>query len=180
MIDDKEWHVMIDLETLGTGDRSVVTQLGWASFCPHEEGVLMSGKWALDPQEQLDLGRKADWSTIAWWLRQDEEARLTMANAQGYKLKDALHLFKDKFEWRFVDGIWGHGATFDISLLGSLHDLVGLRHPWPFKAVRDTRTLFWAAPEIEWPRNPVKHDAEQDARAQAVAIQRALKELGSL
>lgn len=174
-------HVMIDLETLGTGPRSVVTQLGWALFDGEAEveGVLSSGRYDLDPQGQLDAGRVVDWATIQWWLTQDEGARKAMATKGArMSVKEALSAFERAIpSWHTIDGVWGHGATFDISLMQSLLDDVKRREPWSFRAVRDTRTLFAFAPETSWPVNPVKHDAEQDAKAQAVAVQRALRAL---
>lgn len=169
-------NLMIDLETLGTGHRSVVTQLGWATFDleGREEGPILHGCYTLDPQQQLDMGRKADWSTIAWWLNQSQDARDAMREGPCRPLGAVLSSFRGQHDWEKVEGVWGHGATFDITLLESLHADMGLKAPWGFREVRDTRTLFAFAPAVEWPTNPVKHDAEKDAIAQAIAVQRAV------
>jgi hypothetical protein len=171
-------NIMIDLETLGTGHRSVVTQLGWAAFdLDGPEGVTASRRYSLDPEEQIKMGRKADWSTIAWWLGQSDAARKAMCEGPVSSLWNVIPTFDREHNWSLYEGVWGHGATFDITILESLHNEVDWRVPWNFKSVRDTRTLFSFAPKVEWPVNPVKHDSEQDAIAQAIAVQRAVRAL---
>lgn len=163
-------HVMFDTETLDTKTSGVVTQIGWCIFDINASKLGASGSVFLDPQEQMDRGRTVSWSTIKWWMQQDAEAIRRMVDAGRVSLNDALRLV-DECVPLDLEGVWGHGATFDISILQSLYELERRPVPWPFKLVRDTRTLFAVKPNFKWPRNPLRHDAENDAIAQAGAVQ---------
>lgn len=171
-------HLMIDLETLSTAPTAVVTQLGWCLFDPRAENVQAYGCLYLNPDVQIKNGLTVDWGTIAWWLKQDEASRSLMARPTlGVILpSEALVAVTRLFEARDVDGVWSHGACFDVAIVENLYRRANVRVPWDFRQVRDTRTLFWlAGPSLIWAKNDQKHSAEADAVCQALTVQRAIK-----
>lgn len=165
---------MVDLETLGTNPNCVVTQIGWALFDPAMDGLITdSGCFNVNPSEQIKRGRSVTWDTIAWWLEQNYDARMKMANSQiTESVTKTLGNFTNHFDWPNIRGVWGHGATFDISIMEDLlYDYV-YKSPWKYNAVRDTRTLFALRSHDKLPKANVAHDAEQDAIVQAKHVQK--------
>lgn len=169
--------MMIDLETLGTSSNAVVTQLGWALFDPKgNEGVYESGGVHLEVQQQIDHGLSIDWDTIKWWMRQTSDAREVLVSSVRSSVTTELVALSDKYIRRECSGVWSHGSNFDITIMENLYRRCGMKAPWGFRSIRDTRTLFSIAGDsLVWPKNRGKHIAEFDAIAQAIAVQRAFK-----
>ncbi len=67
---------------------------------------------------------------------------------------------------------WSHGASFDVVLCEAVFERLGIRTPWKFWNVRDTRTLYDFTGEKP-ARDRNHHHALYDAVAQAEAVQRA-------
>lgn len=168
-------HLMIDLETLDTTPDCVVTQIGWCTFELGASNFQAAGIFYPDIEYQINKGRKVSWSTLSWWFQQDEAARREMIQRDTNSLDFVLRRFKDNFDWSSIKGVWGHGATFDISIMENLFRQFKESIPWSHKEVRDTRTLFMLAPDVEWAKATVKHSARDDAIAQALTVQRAYK-----
>lgn len=174
-------HLMIDLETLGTDTNCVVTQIGYCLFdLDKPKSILFFDELHLDPQEQINYHRTITWPTLCWWNEQGEAARNNMFGKGKhpiFKLREALVTFKSRVEqtagsWNNIEGVWGHGISFDIMIMQDLFALNGERAPWSFRAPRDTRTLFMLNPDIEMVKADVKHSAMADAIAQALTVQK--------
>lgn len=170
-------HLMIDLETLSTENIAVITQIGYALFNPDDEGVTVQGCVFPDPREQEEhLCRHISVPTFMWWLNQSDGARDKMTRSTYIPVTDALHQFETAIAGTQIDGVWSHGATFDLVVLGSLYQRLDRKLPWDFRAPRDTRTVYWmAGPDFKVSDNPQKHSAEWDAVTQALDVQRALR-----
>ena len=175
--------VSIDLETLGVKPGSVITQIGLCAFNRRSESggiATMSGTLiTVNPQSMIDRGFIVDWSTVAWWLKQNEAARVAMADQRGHEIDHALFLVGDWFvehcgqdmkQYR----VWGYGCGFDCTQLEIAFQRLGLPVPWDFRQVRDLRTLvdLEAAMPVERPVPRVEHNALDDATAQAQWIQK--------
>ena len=168
----------VDLETLGTEPGAVITQIGLAAFNarPNNEAEreIMGQLIHVDPQSCLNLGMHVSWSTISWWLTQDDEARKGMALAMGIPVSEALDLVDRTAQIGMVERfrVWGNGATFDVTLLNELYRISCRKVPWQFRDVRDMRTLVDITPEdkIKWGVAKVAHNAMHDAIAQAQTI----------
>ena len=172
-------HIMIDLETLSTRMNAVIIEVGYCLFEPTGDGVDFSATFRLDVEEQIDTGRSMTWKTIQWWMKQDEAARMKIADPQGYEIF-GIEAFLDEFSnvipWGSIEGVWSHGAGFDIPILTDLYASAGLKEPWHYRTPRDTRTLFSLSP-MEMVPATMKHSAEADAIAQALTVQKSFKAL---
>lgn len=172
--------VSIDLETLGVRPGSVITQIGLCAFYqrPQSSGeATMSGTLiTVNPQTMIDRGFFVDWSTVSWWLKQNEAARTSMADQNGHDIDHALYRVGDWFanECKPDVRVWGHGCGFDCTQLEIAFQKLGLPVPWDFRRVRDLRTLIDLKPAdlVERPVPRVEHNALDDATAQAQWIQK--------
>ena len=143
--------ISFDLETLGVDPGCVITQIGACAFDvddPIAERQMFNT--FVDPQSCLDLGMTIKWSTIKWWLVQPEAARKAMVTDETVHISKALDELR---RWIVAIGdphsirVWGHGATFDISLLEDAYRRCGMTVPWFHRNVRDLRTLRALAPD---------------------------------
>src|SRR5260370_42586610 len=68
-----EYHVMVDLETMGTGHNAAITQIGAVLFTidgkihdEYDELVAL--------ESSMKAGMAVDAGTVKWWMTQDPEA----------------------------------------------------------------------------------------------------------
>lgn len=184
----KYTDVSIDLETLGTRLGSCITQIGLCAFSANypfagagrKEGLQLH----VNAQEQIDRGALVDWSTVSWWLQQEETARNALRAGQenAHDLEHALHLVNQWFREMFPDKepcVWGYGATFDVAQLEIAYQRMSVPMPWNFRNVRDLRTLvgLHADFQISRPRAQRAHIALDDAVAQAEWVQTITAEI---
>lgn len=170
-------HLMIDLETLGTETRSVILSAGYCVFDPalydpkDPKAILNSGHVFLDVEAQLYLRRTVSWNTIEWWMGQSEEARSQFFDElRRYDPSELFVILEALFGQYSFEGVWAHGSTFDITMLQTLAEDLDVKVPWDFRIIRDTRTLF-ATADAGTPHKPtVKHNAMEDAIAQALNV----------
>jgi exodeoxyribonuclease VIII len=166
--------VSIDLETLGVRPGSVITQIGLCAFNRDGSGSKSATNITVNPQTMIDRGFFVDWSTVSWWLKQNEAARVGMADQQGHEIDHALFRVGDWFANELgMDHkkycVWGHGCGFDCTQLEIAFQRLGMPVPWDFRNVRDLRTLidFAQAYAVPRPTPRVEHNAMDDAVAQA-------------
>lgn len=160
--------LMIDIETLGLGMRSVVTQIGYVV------GNLETGEVLEAPTDLwMDVyaqKRDIDFDTVRWWMKQDRAvsdavlvppdgvSRITAGEARA-RLEALVTQYAE------VD-VWASPAMFDLSILT---DLFGGVKPWVYNAERDMMTLRrWLDPDyaLAPPENGMQHLASADAKYQ--------------
>lgn len=129
----------------------------------------------VDPRSSLAAGFTVDWDTIAWWLREDENARNGMANAGlGYPVDKALVELNTWFVNTFRDQnfkrVWGNGSSFDLAMLQYAARKMGTVTPWSYRTERDMRTLVELCPDGMYVKPKIKHDALEDAIAQSKTV----------
>lgn len=156
-------NVMVDLETLGTANNSVIISMGAVAF-DNEGNTLSTFYRRIDPQSCVDAGLKVDVSTVMWWMKQSDAARAAF-NEKGVPLQIALEEF---YLWFPEDAcLWGNGATFDNVLLTNAYKALGMKTPWPYWGDRCYRTVKALYPEIAaGPFEGAAHNALDDARHQ--------------
>lgn len=165
-------HIMLDIETLGTRPGAVVLSAALVRFSDEAQVSIN-----LNIADQQAIGLEIDPATHQWW-RTQEAARLYAATKDAYPLKGALAYLR---EWLHAAGgesplIWCHGATFDAPLLKEVYRRAGIACPWPFWAVRDTRTLYdLASIDPKAYAVPPPHIALNDALGQTRAAVAAMR-----
>lgn len=131
-------HIMIDLETLGTGADSVFIAIGAIYFDPKTGELGKEFYENIDWQSSIDEGRTIDADTIKWWFQQNYDARMAIIE-DGESLAKVLNIFT-KFCGKYPI-VWGNGSSFDISILEHVYRQLKIPCPWPSWNVRDVRTI---------------------------------------
>lgn len=175
--------VMLDLETLGTAPGSVILSIGAVAFTPgvaEFEWLIFDAK-PIKVRSSRAAGLTIDEATLAWWLRQSNEARGLLESALdgegGFTLGEAL---RDFWAW-FPTGarLWGNGANFDNVLLRAAYTSLGAVDtpaPWPYYADYCFRTMKNMFKSVQAPEFVgVKHDALADALHQTRWLQAILE-----
>lgn len=176
--------VMIDLETLGTGDNSPIIQMAAVRFT--YEGTAAAPRGMVSTPEGgfcrnivADDWRGIEPATLLWWLHKDR----AVARARVFEQRDAVPLVVALQELRAwvleqgpVERIWADGPAFDLRLLRQAHARVGLVGVWEsfctHRMERDVRTLtrLPGADALKPIRVGVEHDALDDAHHQALWV----------
>lgn len=171
-------HASIDLETLGNTTDAAITQIGVAFFTLETGEVHSQHNILVKWSGEGDVNA----STLAWWFKQNEAARMRMAEAleNGMFIDGALAQLRGLTDWGAIEGVWGNGATFDVTILDSAYQRHrGITSPWPFYAARDMRTIVSLAESLRGfdkksvERVGVHHEAADDAAHQARVISAA-------
>lgn len=168
-------HLVLDLETLGTGDNAAVVSIG-AAFVGGPSAV-----WRILPFEAMSHGETTQ-STLDWWAKQCAAAREELTGT--LTTEQAVRGLK---EWALANGfgrsstIWGKGPSFDCVLLKNAMARANVLSFWQFWQERCVRTVLQMVPEansLAFEGTP--HKAEDDARHEARQVELALRKLGVL
>jgi hypothetical protein len=164
-------HIMVDIETMGTGPDAPILSIGAVAF----NGAGLGDEFykPCNFQSAVDSGAVIDPSTVMWWLRQDAAALNALEDCQdsGITLTGALQSFL-----AFVNpshptlrGVWGNGATFDNVIIRQSCKRLGLE-VWPFWLDKCYRTVKGAYPAVKMERVGTHHNALDDAKSQALHL----------
>lgn len=157
-------HIMLDLETMGTGSDAAIIAIGAVRF---DISIRDSFYQVVDLQSSLDCGLSVSADSILWWLQQSEEAR----HAITQKGKSLSSVLTDFAKWVEKDPlIWGNGATFDNVILANAYDQCKIKRPWIYGNNRCYRTLKSFYPHIKFQHSGVAHNALDDAQSQAMHL----------
>ncbi|EFJ2234373.1 exonuclease [Escherichia coli] len=169
------YHLMIDLETMGTNANAPIVVIGAVFFDPQTGEIGPVFYIVISLTDAMNTGAVPDGGTIEWWLKQSSEARDAILTDQ-VKLKDALSRFREFIneysDEKFVQ-VWGNGATFDNAILRRSYERQGIPCPWRYHNDRDVRTIVELGKTIDFdartviPFEGVRHNALDDARHQA-------------
>lgn len=178
-------HVMVDLETMGTGPDAAIIQIGACRFDPAKPESTCIGvvgfEQAVSLQSSIFWGGSTDKETQEWWrTKADETARASVCK-DPIQIGVALMRFSQWLDQgEEYETIWSHGAAFDIPILDGAYRRLGLKAPWSYRKVRDTRTVFGLAKGRGWTPRPgqTAHTALADAKAQVLDLRLALQVLG--
>ena len=166
--------IMLDIETLATSPDAAVLTFGAIKFDPFNPSIQMSDGiyFRINVDEQIDLGRRVDEGTVAWWGTQSAEVR---EEALGETDRVSIEDFTKALN-KFVVGatrIWAQGPVFDIVILENLYRQIGKPAPWQYYSIRDSRTLLKALGD-DRKGGALLHNALADAVSQAEAVQSAV------
>lgn len=185
--------VMIDLETLGTGDNAAIVQIGAVLFDPWEgpTGVYTAAGMEFNKHILLndsDIGA-LDAPTAGWWIRQGEPARRRVFDPMLKRVYLAnalmeLNLWvRENAQVERADEIryvWSH-TSFDWRILNQAHTRLCVNFPFKRYANKDYGTLkgMGISLGIEEPLFVgVQHDAVDDAFHQATYATTIIRKLG--
>jgi hypothetical protein len=171
-------HVMIDNETMGIGPTAAVIQIGAVVFDVKNK-VIREARFerTISLGSALAIGCTVDQSTIDWWKKQSDTAqRAVTDNPESIStvINEFVAWFKNLGK---IEGVWSHGASFDIPQLEFIMRSLNLACPWRYFNVRDTRTIHWLA-GLPKPTRKTAHTALADAIAQAEDVLQSLRLLG--
>ncbi|MCQ6171798.1 3'-5' exoribonuclease, partial [Escherichia coli] len=169
------YHLMIDLETMGTNTNAPIVVIGAVFFDPQTGEIGPVFYIVISLTDAMNTGAVPDGGTIEWWLKQSSEARAAILTDQ-VKLKDALSRFREFIneysDEKFVQ-VWGNGATFDNAILRTSYERLDIPCPWRYHNDRDVRTIVELGKTIDFdartviPFEGVRHNALDDALHQA-------------
>ncbi|MCR9222819.1 MAG: 3'-5' exoribonuclease [Hyphomonas sp.] len=196
-------HVMIDIETLGTGLDSVVTQICAVPFDRKRVYTSLRFNVYLDIDAQQDALRTVNGSTFQWWLDQSEEARERLAKGLSSAVSPESALLRMRnwpvvqqsqgllpAGWNGFAGIWSKGPAFDLAMIDHLSiEFADGQSPMfgCFRNYRDVRTMedyvSKAAREdirlgVIGLNGDAAHDAVWDCMYQAKLVQAAWCAIG--
>lgn len=159
-------HVMLDLETMGTGNNAAIIAIGAAAF--DKDGVRARYYNTVSLESSIAVGMQMDASTVMWWLQQSEDARKALLVPDQVPLATALEEFSEFYlTYAKGGGVWGNGATFDNTVIGNAYRLTGIKRPWSFRLDRCYRTVREMHPPLALPMAGTAHNALDDAVYQA-------------
>ncbi len=169
-------NVMVDIETLDTNPGGVILSIG---ACRFGQDIDTKFYRNIDVFYALMEGFTVNQDTVNWWKEQGAEAK-TVFKSHRMSTRQALEEFVNFL--RPNDLIWAKGPDFDLVMLKTAYEKVGLKVPWFFRNARDVRTLMWLRKEdkILLPRADVyiKHFALHDAIYQAEIVMEILASMG--
>lgn len=182
--------LMVDIESLALGPRPVITQAAMLGY-DLEEDELMDARhvqyYPVEPQQQIIPPRRIMASTVAWWMKQSDEARDRFEQSTSNDFQDLPALARNLISvfHQLTHGkryeIWARGPQFDLVALSTLIEELGLETPWAYDSVRDMRTLCALAginpKNVAKPAGFIPHVAFWDARYEIniyLAAQKAL------
>ena len=169
----KQWiDLMCDLETMGFPPDGAIVSVGACFFDLDRCVIGPTFKKNIHLATAVRDGGVIDPSIVMWWLRQGDEARMSILN-DTYDVRQVLHEFSD---WIAAHSshkdvrIYGNGAAFDLTLLNSAYRRTGAATPWFFGKERCYRTIRNLYPQVEYKpdeKGTGAHNALTDAIFQA-------------
>lgn len=178
------YHVMVDIETLGTGNNALPLSIGAVKLT--KDAILDKFEVGIDPDDAQRYGRTITGGTVMWWFDSArDEARKRIFEMPKVDLSSALQGFADwcrlpASTFSGEDGeapaklgsLWGNGAIFDNVILENAATVTQTEWPFPHWRSECYRTMRNRAPDVEFTRHGVHHSAVDDALSQALHLQR--------
>ena len=170
-------HVMVDIETMGTGHDAAIVSIGACAFDINDPDSDITETFSarITLQSNARAGRKFEAGTIEWWLKQSQEAQAGLFKEPISSLRSAVTEFRmwvDNLQPK-AHRIWAKDPDFDVVLLRHAFDQVGQMWPFSYWMSRSVRTIIETAyPDGDPPNMRVgtHHDASDDAITQALLV----------
>lgn len=170
-------HLMVDLETMGSGPDAPIVSIGAVYFDPSTGNTGAEFYQVVSLESSMSFGMKPDASTIQWWLKQSSEARSAILVDEAMGLRETLELLADFIAKNSANGshtvqLWGNGCSFDNVILRRAYALTETPFAVPFWNDRDVRTMVELGksvginPRFDIPFEGDMHNALSDARHQ--------------
>lgn len=194
----EEVHFSLDFETLAAkSSRPAILSLGVVEFDPNK--VQTPDEISENPHLYLALsldgqtdkyGRVIEGDTLAWWMKQDADVRDKLFN--GGSTLGFQQAFRQLDRWiaRRLEGyaaptsesshsrklpslhVWSYGVKSDLMWWTTACEAIDVPYPVPYRNEMCLRMLAKTFPEVLPVEFGDKHDALDDAIAQAAWAQR--------
>lgn len=172
-------HVMLDIETFGVRPWSVVRSIGAVSFDFKTDSFGDEFYVNIDQASCEEAGLACEQKVVDWWKKQSQDAQDAFL-VNPLSLTEALTKLTEYYE-RFSNPYavhsWSQGAAFDFPILTTAYQFCGLKEPWNFRLVRDTRTayhMFGFDPDTV-AREGIYHSAIDDCKHQIRCLRKAIR-----
>lgn len=173
-------EVMIDIETLDTGPRSVVLSIGAHTFEPAMNAP-SSFMVTLKLDEQFAAGRTVSEGTLLFWtnLRETVAFDVSFKPANRWSVSKSLLALNAYLHNREAEVFWANSPNFDMTILESLYKDLHLTPFWNHRQLRDVRTLIAEAGITKdwkpsgWDPAEISHHPISDCRWQIAAVKEA-------
>jgi 3' exoribonuclease, RNase T-like len=170
----KEYHYMLDLETMSLESNAAIVSIGCVRFEINEHTLGKDFTPELEDVLHLNVslassvaaGLHIDPSTVTWWLGQSDAARASLQTPRPIALSDALILTRTFLRVTTPAGVWGNGASFDNVVLRNAYKAIGYAVPWSHWSDRCYRTMRALKPSGLKIEPDIAHNALSDAIAQ--------------
>jgi hypothetical protein len=167
-------HVMLDIETMGTGMNACVVAVGAFKFdkdTDFKESLLNSENCFYElPHWEGEM----DYATVQWWLTQTTEAREAISTGPA---KPLYHCLVELVSFVGNCNIWGNGVDFDNAIIQSHIKRLGIKG-WSYKNNRCFRTVKNMYGPLAYTKPAMPHHALHDAIAQAETLVSLSKQWG--
>jgi len=132
--------IMLDIETMGRQAGCVIRSIGAQAF---DRSFEMGDSFYCNITQKscLDLGLLLDPETVEWWSKQSVEATQQLM-VDAIPIHEALAAFNTFFRKGNYERVWAQGSHFDLPIVEHPMVLLGMKTPWKFWNVRDTRTVY--------------------------------------
>lgn len=166
---------VVDWETLSIEDDAVLPSVGIVFGDLVTRHIRHSLFIEFNVQHQIEAGRRIDASTLAFWLKQNDTARLQLASqmdnaAKLPTLAEGMAMVK-AFLARLPKGtrVVGDGPTFDLSIILAHTGKANSPYPfWEERSLRDWRDICQLLTGVDVTKQRkfegTKHNALDDAR----------------
>ena len=180
-------HVMVDLETWGLTERSIILSAAFV-YCDEEWNEIDFVRVNFDTKIQEEqYKRTKDKSTLEWWEQQNPAIyKLNLIEPKDpkdalYKLFTPFHEMKRKRDFLW----WGNSAIFDLLKINSLSNDAFIMFDmmeyysideYKMRCYKTTRDIFRDYYRIKEDYQLVTHDPLDDARAQVSFMRKVFLE----
>lgn len=169
-------HLMVDLETMSTHHNAAIASIGAVIFDPNADSLKNCPTFyqTVDLESNERDGRHFSGSTVSWWLKQSEAARVALLSNQ-LPLHKALECLNAFIAMHKPVIVWANSPSFDCTILRTAYAHHHRHFPFQYWAERDVRTIKDAAyPNGDAPicQKGTAHSALDDALSQADLVQR--------
>lgn len=166
-------HIMVDIETLGTGSDAPIFQIAMASFDINTGKIYDSIDLILDVN---DVNLDVEGGTLLWWLNTNKELLTSLLNdgdldeeEMYYEVIKWLEIQSDTIDMRDLT-LWGNGIIFDnVKIKDKIESLGGV-YPINYKNDRDVRTILALATSLGYSEEEIRESIESEGGQKHDAI----------
>ena len=141
---DPEENVVLSLATLEFDESKFLTD-DRKDIAVYEDYLGQTNYIKFDVREQIEkYNRRVNPDTLEWWRNQGAEAQLVLKPRKDDSSISELHnwLITNHGNPSEIDRVWTRGNTFDPIFLPWTLKVCGKSDPFPWWAIRDTRSYL--------------------------------------